>query len=155
MTHTKTYKIKGMHCASCAGIIEKTFKKKEGVRSVQVNYATETAKVEHDTEKVSAQQLSKSIEPLGYSIVVEQGHKHSKQTELVAMRNQLVVALPLAALAAAGMVWEIFPQYLLLVMATYMLFVVGKPYLMGFYRFLRHGAANMDTLIGIGTSAAY
>src|SRR3989338_11522677 len=40
-------------------------------------------------------------------------------------------------------------------MATYMLFVVCKPYLMGFYRFLRYGKANMDTLIGIGTSAAY
>ncbi len=41
------------------------------------------------------------------------------------------------------------------VMATYMLFVVGRPYLVGLYRFLRHGAANMDTLIGLGTVAAY
>jgi ppGpp synthetase/RelA/SpoT-type nucleotidyltranferase len=40
-------------------------------------------------------------------------------------------------------------------LATYILFVVGKPYLMGFYRFLRYGKANMDTLIGIGTSAAF
>src|SRR3989344_4969926 len=40
-------------------------------------------------------------------------------------------------------------------MATYVLFYVGKPYLLGFYRFLRHGVANMDTLIGLGTSAAY
>ena len=174
MTHTKTYKIKGMHCASCASIIEKTFKKKEGVRSVQVNYATETAKVEHDTEKVSAQQLSKSIEPLGYSIMVEQtasemgmsesehaAHlglnqsKKEKLEELAAMRRQLMVALPLAGVSAVSMVLEVVPQTLLLVMATYMLFVVGKPYLAGFYRFVRHGAANMDTLIGIGTSAAY
>ena len=40
-------------------------------------------------------------------------------------------------------------------MATYVLFVVGKPYLLGLYRFFRHGAANMDTLIGLGTAAAY
>ena len=40
-------------------------------------------------------------------------------------------------------------------MATYTLFVVGKPYLLGFYRFLRYGKANMDTLIGIGTSVAF
>ena len=174
MNHTQTYKIKGMHCASCASIIEKTFKKKEGVQSVQVNYATETAKVAHDTEKVSAQELSKSIEPLGYSIVVEQtasqmgmsasehaAHlglnqsKKEKLEELAAMKRQLMVALPLAGVSAISMVLEVVPQTILLVMATYMLFVVGKPYLMGFYRFLRHGAANMDTLIGIGTSAAY
>jgi len=174
MNNTQTYKIKGMHCASCASIIEKTFKKKEGVQSVQVNYATETAKVAHDTEKVSAQELSKSIEPLGYSIVVEQtaqqmgmsasehaAHlglnqsKKEKLEELAAMRRQLMVALPLAGVSAISMVLEVVPQTILLVMATYMLFVVGKPYLMGFYRFLRHGAANMDTLIGIGTSAAY
>ncbi len=69
------------------------------------------------------------------------------------------------------MTWEILGQYkivsqmsdaveeffhhLLPVMATYTLFVVGKPYLLGFYRFLRYRKANMDTLIGIGTVAAY
>src|SRR3990167_2044639 len=155
MNHTQTYKIKGMHCASCASIIEKTFKKKEGVQSVEVNYATETAKVAHDAEKVSAQELSKSIEPLGYSLALEHEHRNEKGAGLAAMRRQLMVALPLAGVSAISMVLEVVPQTILLVMATYMLFVVGKPYLMGFYRFLRHGAANMDTLIGIGTSAAY
>ena len=173
MTDTQTYKIKGMHCASCAGIIEKTFKKQTGVHSAEVNYATETAKVAHGTE-VSPHQLSAAIEPLGYSIAVEQtaeamgmsasehaAHlglnqtKKEKLAELAAMKRQLMAAMPLSALAALGMVWEFIPQYLLLAMATYMLFVVGQPYLRGVYRFVRYGAANMDTLIGIGTSAAY
>src|SRR3990167_9545562 len=48
-----------------------------------------------------------------------------------------------------------FVHHLLPIFATYVLFVVGKPYLLGFYRFLRYGKANMDTLIGIGTSAAF
>jgi Cu+-exporting ATPase len=48
-----------------------------------------------------------------------------------------------------------FVHHLLPIFATYTLFVVGKPYLLGFYRFLRYGKANMDTLIGIGTSAAF
>src|SRR3989344_3735564 len=52
-------------------------------------------------------------------------------------------------------VWKEFFHHLLPLMATYVLFVVGKPYLLGFYRFLRYGKANMDTLIGIGTTAAY
>ena len=173
MTDTQTYKIKGMHCASCAGIIEKTFKKQTGVHSAEVNYATETAKVAHGTE-VSAQQLSAAIKPLGYSLVVEPtaeqmgmsasehaAHlglnqtKKEKLAELAAMKRQLMAAMPLSALAALGMMWEFIPQYILLAMATYMLFVVGQPYLRGVYRFVRYGAANMDTLIGIGTSAAY
>jgi Cu2+-exporting ATPase/Cu+-exporting ATPase len=53
------------------------------------------------------------------------------------------------------LVWHEFFHHLLPLMATYVLFVVGKPYLQGFYRFLRYGKANMDTLIGLGTSVAY
>lgn len=53
MNTNKTYKVKGMHCASCAGIIEKTFKKTEGVQSVEVNYGTETAKVSFDESKTN------------------------------------------------------------------------------------------------------
>ncbi len=173
MNHTQTYKIKGMHCASCASIIEKTFKKKEGVHAVEINYATETAKVTHDAEKVSSQELSQAIKPLGYSLVLptaeEMGMSTSEHTahlglgqskkekldELVAMKHQLMVALPLAAIAAFAMIFGIVPQLILMLMATYMLLVVGKPYLQGVYRFVRYGAANMDTLIGIGTSAAY
>ena len=45
---SQTYRVKGMHCASCAGIIEKTFKKTEGVHSAEVNYGTETTKISFD-----------------------------------------------------------------------------------------------------------
>src|SRR3989338_6522342 len=68
----QTFKIRGMHCASCAGIIEKTFKKTEGVESAEVNYATETAKISFDGSKVSPHHLSQKIEPLGYSLVVSE-----------------------------------------------------------------------------------
>ena len=67
---SKTYKIKGMHCASCSGLIERTFKKTEGVHSVEVNYGTETAKVSFDETRTNPESLSKKIEPLGYSIIV-------------------------------------------------------------------------------------
>lgn len=160
-----------MHCASCASIIEKTFRKLPGVNSVEVNYATETAKVTHGVH-VDRARLSKSIEPLGYSLAQtaeemgmspeeHAGHlglnqtKEEKLAELKAMRTKVVISLPLAVVAALNMVLGIVPNSLLWLMATVMLFWVGQPYLMGFWRFLRYGAANMDTLIGIGTSAAY
>lgn len=197
--HTKTYRIKGMHCASCAGIIEKTFKKIEGVRSVEVNYGTEKAKLVFDELKTNTQELSKKIEPFGYSLAIDQGmmndhnsqsvkeigmskdehtahlgfnqSKKDKLIEVTDMRTKVFSAIPFAVFAIFVMLWDILAQYkvtpemsytirefihhLLPILATYILFVVGKPYLMGFYRFMRYGKANMDTLIGIGTIAAF
>lgn len=178
---TETYKVKGMHCASCSSVIEKTFKKVVGVESAEVNYGTEKAKVSFDPTKTSPHDLSKHIEPLGYSLEIPMnehtGHlgfnqsKQEKLAEVADMRMKVISIVPLAIIAALIMGWDILAQYgavaemsfvvkeffhhLLPILATYALFVVGKPYLAGFYRFLRYGKANMDTLIGLGTLAAF
>ena len=208
-----------MHCASCASIIEKSLRKVEGVESIEVNIGTEKAKIAFDEAKTNPQQLSKVIEPLGYSFVAPEKEmtaatstmpsasemgmsesEHHKSTsifvtpsanenwshaahlglnqtkaeklaELAAMKTKIITILPMAGIAIFIMAWDILAefgsvpaasgsldsafQYLLALMATYALFVVGQPYLLGFYRFLRYGKANMDSLIGIGTSAAY
>lgn len=188
--HTQTYKVKGMHCASCSSVIEKTLKKITGVQSAEVNYGTEKAKVSFDPLKTNPHDLSKHIEPLGYSLEIgataeEMGmsadehaahlglnqSKKEKLAEVADMRTKVFSAVPIAVFSGVVMVWEILAKYgvvsemsyvlqeffhhLLPVLATYILFVVGKPYLLGFYRFLRYGKANMDTLIGIGTVAAF
>ncbi len=195
---TQTYKVKGMHCASCGSIIEKTFKKTEGVHSAQVNYGTEAVKISFDELKTNPNYLSKKIEPLGYSLEIpdelaapttpsasEMGmsadehaahlglnqSKKEKLSEIAEMRTKVLTAIPLAAFSIFIMGWDILAQFkylappgyvlkeffhhLLPLMATYALFVVGKPYLWGVYRFFRYGKANMDTLIGLGTSVAY
>jgi len=206
---SKTYKIKGMHCASCAGIIERTFKKTDGVEKAEANYGTESVKVSFDETKITPENLSKKIEPLGYSLVIEDSassadrhlshnmtvmasksaaemgmssdehrehlglsqSKKEKLAEVHDMKIKVWSAIPIAIFAAFVMGWDILAQYrlvgsmsitikeffhhLLPILATYILFVIGKPYLLGFYRFLRYGKANMDTLIGIGTSAAF
>jgi len=202
----QTYQVKGMHCASCASIIEKTLKKVEGVQAIEVNPGTETAKISFDTEKTSVQKLSEKIAPIGYTLVVPQmaGMSHmdhidrpaaptaasmgmsesehaahlglnqtkaEKLAELAVMKGKLFSVLPLAAFSVFVMGWNIFMQsglapaepqwwstvlfYLLPVMALYTFMVVGKPYIVGLYRFLRYGPANMDTLIGLGTLAAF
>lgn len=188
--HTKIYKIKGMHCASCSAVIERTFKKIDGVHAAEVNYGTEKVKVSFDTSKTNPQNLSKQIEPLGYSLEIpapsnemgmsEEEHlahlglsqsKKEKLSEVAEMKTKVLSAIPIAILAALVMSWEILSKYslvpamngtfrdffhhLLPVLATYILFVVGRPYLLGFYRFLRYGKANMDTLIGLGTISAF
>jgi Cu+-exporting ATPase len=189
MSTSNTYKVKGMHCASCASIIEKTFKKTDGVHSVEVNYGTETAKVAYDESKTSPHHLSEKIEKLGYTLEIPTAEsmgmsadehashlglnqsKKEKLKEVADMKTKVVSVIPLAIFSIFVMAWDILAQvkvvgemsttvyeffhHLLPIFATYTLFVVGKPYLMGFYRFLRYGKANMDTLIGIGTSVAF
>ena len=189
MDTTETYKVKGMHCASCSSLIERTFKKVEGIQSVEVNYGTEKAKISFDSLRTNPQALSDQIEPLGYSLIIPTADemdmldgehakhlglnqsKKEKLTEVAEMRSKVMSAIPLAIVSVFVMSWDILAQYgvvpdmsfttkeffhhLLPLMATYTLFVVGKPYLQGFYRFLRYGKANMDTLIGIGTLTAY
>lgn len=189
MSSSQSFKIKGMHCASCASIIERTFKKVEGVESVQVNYGTESARVVFDATKTTPEALSSNIEPLGYSLLIPAAEsmgmsvsehaahlginqsKKEKLVEIADMRIKVLSVIPLAIFSIFVMGWDILAQFtwlpeqsavlkeffhhLLPIFATYTLFVVGKPYLLGFYRFLRYGKANMDTLIGIGTSAAF
>ena len=189
MSTTKTYNVRGMHCASCAGIIEKTFKKTDGVQSAEVNPGTETVKVVFDESKTNPHHLSQKIEKLGYTLVFptaeemkmsaeeHAGHlglnqsKKEKLAEVADMRSKVITVIPLAVFSVFVMGWGILADYnvlpkmsdtlyeflhhLLPLMATYVLFVVGKPYLLGLYRFLRYGEANMDTLIGLGTVAAF
>lgn len=97
--------------------------------------------------------------------------KKEKLAELQHMKTAVMSAIPLAIASVVLMVWELLAQFgliaemepvwktffhhLMPIFATYILFVVGKPYLLGLYRFLRYGKANMDTLIGLGTVAAF
>jgi len=189
MSNHETYRIKGMHCASCAGIIERNVRKVEGVEHIEVNYGTETAKIAFDASKTDPHKLSAHIKPLGYSLVVATAEsmsmsadehaahtglnqsKAEKLEEIQAMRWKVLSVLPLAAFSIFVMGWEMLAQFgwsapipeiwyeffhhLLPIFATYTMVVVGQPYLLGFYRFIRYGKANMDTLIGIGTSVAF
>jgi Cu2+-exporting ATPase/Cu+-exporting ATPase len=128
MSKINTYKVRGMHCASCASIIEKTFKKTDGVHSVQVNYGTETAKIEFDESKTNIEDLSQKIEPLGYSLLIptasEMGmsqdehaehlglnqSKKDKLTELKEMKNKVISVIPLALISIFVMGWDILAQ---------------------------------------------
>jgi len=182
---THIYTVKGMHCASCASIIERTVKKIDGVEAISVNNGTEKAKVTFTDSQLSEQQLNQKLEPLGYTLTPEHrernnehaehlGLNQSKQeklNEIKVMRNGILSALPLAGFSILVMAWEILGQsgfvrvmpetifeffhHLLPIFATFIFITIGQPYLLGVYRFFRYGKANMDTLIGLGTSVAF
>lgn len=124
----------------------------------------------HDDTQQSAEEMGMSDDEHAAHLGLGQSKK-DKLAEVAVMKRQILIVLPLAFFAAFVMGWDILWQYALVpamsytikeffhhilpLMATYTLFVVGQPYLLGVYRFLRYGKANMDTLIGIGTLAAY
>ena len=181
MAIQENFKVQGMHCASCAVIVEKTLKKLPDVDSVDVNYATETAKIQFRKGNADLSALSEAVKPLGYSLSVAgspanpvasaSDEKSEKLLALRRLQTKVLSAIPLAIFSIAVMVWEILAEFkfvaapneywrtffnaVLPIFATYSLTVIGTPYLQGLYRFLRYGVANMDTLIGLGTVAAF
>lgn len=177
---THIYKIQGMHCASCAATIQKTLLKLPGVAHAEANFGTEKLTVHVDPTQTNPQLMSDTLKPLGYSLVIEepkvagQSASHSEDhaehgkantSELPQLRTHVMVSIPLVVLSAAVMTWEIIGgmsaqveevvHHLMPLVATYMLFVVGKPFLLGLWRLVRYGKSTMDTLIGLGTTAAF
>lgn len=175
MSSVVTYHVTGMHCASCSSLIERTVGKLAGIASVSANYATESMSLTYADKPPSPDNLAKVLKPLGYELILPKTEAKAeapeKTAEVDGLRNKVLVSMPLVAISALFMGWDIlgglgyvpaapdayleFMHHVLPLMATYMLFVVGLPYLLGVFRFFRYGAASMDTLIGLGTSVAY
>ncbi len=174
----KSYPVMGMHCASCASVIKRKLEKLDGVESCTVNYGNEKAQVAYDPQKVTVSQMNHEIDKLGYSLMEgEMDHsdssiKSQKLKDLAKLQRHVQIVLPMVAVSILVMAWEIgadplgfwpkmpemlmeFFHHLLPVFATYALFVIGVPYLQGVIRFFRYRVANMDSLVGIGTSVAF
>jgi P-type Cu+ transporter len=148
--------LEGMTCAACATRIEKKLNQIEGVDAA-VNLATERAAVRYDAAQVAVDDLIRAVESAGYGARVgaERGDAEERAR---ALRARLAVAAaltaPLAALALPPLQFDGW-EWLALVLATPVVFWSG----LGFHRAAlanaRHLAATMDTLISIGTLAAW
>jgi Cu+-exporting ATPase len=159
---TTDLQLTGMSCASCAAKIERSLNGLEGVRAT-VNFAVESAHVEHGPQ-VSEHDLIQAVESTGYhaSVVDHSGHgqdhmNHDVPTEQLRPRliGSAVLAVPVVALSMV-MPWQ-FPGWLWLVLAltTPIVFWGGYPFHKAALNSARHGSSTMDTLVSIGTLAAY
>ncbi|MFJ4902645.1 heavy metal translocating P-type ATPase [Streptomyces sp. NPDC088727] len=161
--------IGGMTCASCAARIEKKLNRMDGVEAT-VNYATEKARVSYRGEDVSVQDLIATVEKTGYSAQEPappvRGAASSGETdaaeeadELRPLRQRLITAVLLAVpVIAMSMIpalqfdnW----QWLSLTLAAPVVTYAGWPFHRAAWTNARHGAATMDTLVSVGTSAAF
>jgi Cu+-exporting ATPase len=153
--------VEGMTCASCANRIERRLNELDGVEA-SVNYATEHAQVAYDPALVEPEQLVGAVAEAGYRAELpgdDDSAADGERDELADVRRRLVVS---AALSLPILLMAMIPplqfenwQWLSLQLATPVVLWAGWPFHRAAWANLRHGAATMDTLISVGTLAAW
>jgi P-type Cu+ transporter len=172
ITDTQELEITGMTCAACSTRIEKGLNKMDGVLGANVNLALERATVEYNPTAISAKDLIKKVENLGYGAMVksEENKKEAvdyRQKEIEKQQGKFIFAailsLPLLWAMAGhfsftSFIWvpdAFMNPWVQMALATPVQFFIGKQFYVGAYKALKNKSANMDVLVVLGTSAAY
>ncbi len=164
---TTTFGIGGMHCAACAARNERVLQKLAGVRNVAVNFATRKARVEFDDTALSESTLYQAVIKGGYEVLTSEfaeEHKERSNRELQTARLRAFLALVLAAPVVVLAMLEVqLPWstnghnasiWIQAILSSVVILYLGREFHQGMLRQARNGAANMDTLISLGTLAA-
>jgi Cu+-exporting ATPase len=160
--------IQGMECASCVQKIEQALLETDGVTKAVVNLATDKAKVEYLPSETNLSELKKAIESTGYKVLgVEKGEVEDyeriiREKEYKKLKNKFFFSLILSIIILIGSLEWIpgIPRiltnyYLLWFLATPVQFWAGWQFYRGAWGAFRHRNVDMNTLIAVGTSAAY
>jgi P-type Cu+ transporter len=154
----------GMHCASCAVSIEKALQESHGVISASVNLASESASVHYNPETTTLSDLRKVVEKAGFQAVVRNREsadieKQTRENESRRLKFLMIfsfcLAVPTFIFSMVSPFDMSVTNWLMLGLATPVQFYVGSQFYLGAFKALRNRRANMDTLIALGTSAAY
>ncbi len=164
-TRKTTLAIGGMTCAACVAHVENALQRADGVLSSQVNLATERAVIEYVPGISGISDFRRSVEEAGYSVtsvISDPSDDAATPREVRALRNRMVFSLAVAALIMALMAIPNAPDLLpfrmdfaLLALATPIQFWAGRGFYASAWNAARHLTSNMNTLIAVGTSAAY
>src|SRR3977135_1931809 len=163
---TATFAIGGMHCAACAVRNERTLRKIPGVREANVNLGTRRARVEFDETAVSEAALRHAVVENGYEVLAGQAGDHRQQAReevQTAKRRALsaiVLAAPVTLLAMSDIAlpWSFFGRnasvWIEAIFSSVIILGLGLDFHRGMLLQARNFAANMDTLISLGSLAA-
>jgi len=177
-----SFPVEGMTCASCVNRITRFLSKVEGVEEANVNLASESATVRYDAARVGVAELVAAVDAAGYVARVEQAATADHEVDVAEaaaaraerdeaaakhaadLRRRLAVSAALTVPLILGLarmtIAPGLPEFLVnpwfqLVLATPVQFWAGSIFYIGAWKALRHRSADMDTLIAVGTSAAY
>ncbi|MGB3299296.1 MAG: heavy metal translocating P-type ATPase [Phormidesmis sp.] len=178
MTAT-TLKLKGMSCASCANHIQTAIQQVPGVSSVQVNFATQQASVEYNERNTDLEKIQAAVAEAGYEAserkdlgIGSTGEDNAQaQKERTLQQRSLLTKTVVSGVVGIVLVlgtlplmlgidipgWPMFlhNKWLQLILATPIVFWCGKSFYIGAWKAFTHRTANMNTLVALGTGAAY
>lgn len=158
-----SFHVSGMHCASCAANIQRSLRKQPGVSEATVNYANEQAMVAYDEASVTTDQIAQAVAATGYTAHLHD-HNHDladeeRAAELTQLKQKLAVSgvlvIPLFISMLAVVPSWLHNPWLLWLLATPIQFWAGWRFYKSAWSALKNKTANMDTLVVLGTSAAY
>ncbi len=162
--------VQGMQCASCVQNIERALLTKRGIAKASVNLATERVKVEYLPSEISLVEIKNVIEQAGYKVLdipseeeSEDVERRIREREYKKLRLKFFVGLFLGLIIFLGSMPDLFPWvpdllnnfFVLWILATPVQFWIGWQFYRGGWGAFRHRNADMNTLIAVGTSAAY
>ncbi len=167
-----TLPISGMTCASCVSTVERALKSVDGVVSASVNLATERATVEYIPGAATVVELKRAVQKAGYEVregvaeeEAEDWERKAREQEIRGLRNRFIFSGTIALLVFVGTFQRFFPflsdiprQTMLVtlaVLAAPVQFWAGWRFYRGAWAEAKHLRANMDTLIAVGTTAAF
>jgi heavy metal translocating P-type ATPase len=168
---TTHFSVKGMYCAGCAHAAQEVLRREAGVKSVDVNFASERGRIEYDPKEVDPAEVLRKLDRMGYHARLlsdPQEQKAHKQQERLLI--QLIVAAAFGMQVMLLYLVQLYPryaagdfnqpdvrnlQYLVWALATPVLLVGGWSFLQGAWRALMARTASMDTLVALGTLSAY
>jgi len=151
------FPVVGMHCASCAQSIQSFLRAQPGIFSAEVNFAAQTLTLTYDPQRYRPQDLRRLVQQLGYDLVLEAPQlETTRQHHLRNLRRRLWIALAFAApVAIASMFFHgHLPPFVLLLLTLPVLWA-GRSFFLNAWHAARRGQATMDTLIALGTGAAF
>ena len=153
-----------MSCAACAARVDKTLNKQPGVCHAAVNYAASTATVEFDPAQTSPEKLQHAVQEAGYDLVIgcdehtvdEVEEVHARHYRSLKRRTAWAVALAVPiAIIGMGFMDRPWAGWVTWLLATPVVFGLGRSFFGNAWKQLRHGSANMDTLVACSTGVAY
>jgi heavy metal translocating P-type ATPase len=168
---TAHFAVKGMYCAGCASAAQEVLRRQPGVKSADVNFASERGRIEYNPKQIDPAEVLRKLDRLGYQARLlsdPREQKAEKQQERLLI--QLIVAVAFGMQVMLLYLVQLYPryaagefdqpdvrnlQYLVWVLATPILLVGGWSFLRGAWRALMARTASMDTLVALGTLSAY
>ncbi len=159
-----TFPVVGMSCAACSARVEKTLNRQAGVCRASVNLASAMATVEYDPAVASPESLQQAVQAAGFDLLIttresalrqaeEEQRSHYESLKFRTTRA-IILALPVAII---GMFLPHMPyaDYLMWALSTPVVFWLGRDFFINAWKQLKHGSANMDTLVANSTAIAY